>query len=146
MNETALFNPFEFEDVDSAIVQLRDPISGELTKACITLMGPVHPQRRQIDFAIAKRESVRLVEAMRKGRNAVNQVDPEEEFENQTERLAKYTLGWSGLSGEDGKPLEFSLAAARKLYATPKLSWLRDQIKVAADETERFIKRSAASS
>ena len=140
-----MFNPFEFEDVDSVEVAIRNPISGDPTGATVTLMGPVHPRRREIDFAIARRASKRLVEAMTKGRNAIDQSDPEEEDEQVTDRLAKYTLGWAGLAGEDGKPLEFSIAAARKLYGTPKLRWLRDQVKEAADDRERFTRRSAAS-
>ena len=140
-----LFNPFDFEDVDSVDIAIRNPIGGELTGASVTLMGPVHPRRREIDFAIARRASKRLVEAMTKGRNAIDQSDPEEEDQQQTDRLAKYTLGWSGLAGEDGKPLDFSVAAARKLYSTPKLRWLRDQLKEAADDRERFTRRSAAS-
>lgn len=143
MNETALFNPFEFEDVESADVAIVNPL-GEPTGAVVSLMGPEHPRRKEIEFAIQKRARAKLVAAMSRGRGAAAEADPEEEDEQQTDMLAKCTVGWTGFAGEDGKALEFSIAAARKLYATPKLRWLRNQLVEALGDRERFIKRSAA--
>lgn len=140
-----LFNPFDFEDAESTVVVIRNPLTGEPTGATVTVMGPTHPSRRQLDFAIASRDAKRMFEMMRKGRHA-EQVDPEEEDKRVTERLVKYTVGWSGFASDDGRPLEFTPGAANKLYSAPQLCWLRDQIKEVADDRERFIKRSAANS
>lgn len=140
----SLFNPFEFEDVESSEIAIRNPI-GEPTGATVVLMGPEHPRRKEIEFAIQKRARAKLVSAMSRGRNAIDQADPEEEDEQQTDMLAKCTVGWSGFAAEDGRPLEFSITAARKLYSTPKLRWLRNQLVEALGDRERFIKRSAVS-
>ncbi len=142
MSET-LFNPAEFEDVESSEIAIRNPQSGEPTGAVVTLMGPEHPRRKELEFAIAKQARAKLVSAMTRGRNAVDQADPEEEDAQQTEMLAKCTVGWRGLADEAGKPLEFSKEAARQLFTNPKRRWLRDQLVAALADRDRFIRRSA---
>jgi len=56
-----------------------------------------------------------------------------------TEKLARLTKGWLLVTLE-GVPLEveFSLAAARELYAMPELSWLRDQVAEFAAELGNY--------
>ncbi len=134
----ANFDITSFEDVQSASVVIKDPSTGAPTPFVVELAGPEHPFRKKDDFNRARRMRQDL---MKSGK--VQLADPEEEDAEVTDRLADYTLGWQGLSVA-GQMIEFSREAAIKLYSDPKRRWLRDQVKAALEERERFIKRSAA--
>lgn len=132
------FDVTAFEDVQTGTVSIKDPETGAATGLVIELAGPEHPTRKRDSFNKARRARQEL---MKTGK--VQLGDPEEEDAEVTDKLAEYTLGWTGLlSG--GKPVEFSRQAALQLYGDPKRRWLREQVKVALEERERFIKRSAS--
>lgn len=134
----ANFDISGFEDVQSAELAIKDPNTGAPTPLVLTLAGPEHPARKRDDFARARRMRQDL---MKTGK--VQLADPEEEEADATDKIADYTLGWRGLV-INGQAVEYSRAAAVALYSDPKCRWLRDQVKAALDERERFIKRSAA--
>lgn len=130
------FDITAFEDAQSGSVTIKDPATGASTALVIELAGPEHPARRKDGFARARRMRQEL---MKSGKVQLD--DPEEEEAENTAKLADYTLGWSGLvSG--GTPVTFTRAAALQLYSDPKRRWLRDQVSVALEQRERFIKRS----
>lgn len=132
------FDITAFEDVQSGTVTIKDPETGAPTSLVIELAGPEHPARKRDAFNKARRMRQ---EIMKTGKVQLD--DPEEEDADVTDKLASYTLGWTGLlSG--GQPVAFSGQAALQLYGDPKRRWLRDQVKAALEERERFIKRSAS--
>jgi hypothetical protein len=137
MSETELFDLDEYEDVELGEVVVKDPMTGNSTGVVFTLAGPEHPARRKLRMAAQRR----IQRALEKTGRIVTR-DPEEQEEDETELLVAATLGWKGLAS-GGKPLPFSREAAHKVYTDPKRRWLRDQIKTALEERERFMQRSA---
>jgi hypothetical protein len=130
----------EFEDVVSTVVVLKDPMTGGSTSATITLAGPEHPMRKRFTLDRARR--------LRAGFQKTGKIqlgDPEDDEADEVDFLVASTLGWSGLRSA-GEELPFSAAAARQLYLNPKRRWLREQVKAALDEKDRFIQRSATNS
>ena len=131
------FDIANFEDVHSAEVFIRDPETGAPTTLVIELAGPEHPARKRDAFARARKVRNEL---MKTGKMQLD--DPEAEDAADTARLVDWTLGWRGLVSA-GQSVTFGRDVAERLYSNPKYRWLRDQVKAAADERERFIKRSA---
>jgi hypothetical protein len=134
-----MFDINSIKDVTTAEVSLKHPLTGELLGATVTLAGPEHSTRKAIEFA--KQRKLRAA-VLKTGR--VEASDPEEDILDAVEKLAACTLGWTGIS-EEGLPLEFSKAAAAKLYGAEGNTWLRDQVFAAMDERSRFIKACATS-
>lgn len=127
------FDLAAFEDVLSSELTIRDPLTGAPTPLVITIAGPEHPDRKRDEFARSRRMRAEL---MKTGK--VQLEDPEEEEADATERIARYILGWKGLR------TPYTPAAALALVSDPKRRWLREQIRVALEERDRFIQRSAA--
>ena len=135
-----MFKIGSIEDASSAVVDLKHPVTGAPLGASITLAGPEHPSRKALEFA--KQRKLRAA-IQKTGRMEL--LDPQEDELDAVERLVACTLGWDGIADDAGQPIEFSPAAASKLYATEGLTWLRDQIYTALGERERFIKACAPS-
>lgn len=133
------FDVSSYTDVHTGAVTIKNPETGAPTPLVIELAGPEHPTRKRDAFNKARRARQDM---MKTGK--VQLGDPEEEDAEVTEKLAEYTLGWTGLV-IGGQPVQYSRQAALQLYGDPKLRWLRAQVKAALEETERFIKRSANS-
>jgi hypothetical protein len=132
-----MFDINSVSDSQSAEVEIKHPVTGANVGATVTLAGPEHPKRKQIKFARQR--------AARKALNKTGKVllsDPEDDEQDNLEDLAACTLGWTGFS-EDGKPMEFTPAAALKLYQQEKSQWLVSQLMNALNERERFIASSA---
>lgn len=135
----ALLNLDDFEDVPTSVYVVRNPKTGKLTSATITLAGPEHPLRKQ-----------QSLERQRKMRAQVQQAgkillgDPAEDEAEETLRLVDWTLGWTNMAA-GGKELAYSFENVRAAYTDPKRQWLRAQVKAAVDERELFIATSAAS-
>lgn len=60
-----------------------------------------------------------------------------DDVDKNAEFLSKYTVGWENLE-EHGKPVEFSLKAAERIYATYPV--IRGQVISAAMDIRNFIK------
>lgn len=124
-----------FDDMPSAEVQIKNPQTGELLPLFIEVMGPEHPARKKVGFQQTRRMRDGLAKT---GKPTFE--DPEQEDAQEPERIADLTLSWRG----DGLSLPtFTRQAAIELYRSKR--WLMNQVRVALDEKERFIKRSAAS-
>lgn len=134
------FNPKAYKDAQSGFVTIKDPETGAPTALVIELAGPEHPHRKRDTFNKQRRMRHDLAKS-----GKVQFDDPEEEDAENADRLATYTLGWRGMVNDAGQAVPFSREAALAVYRDPELRWLRDQVSVALDERERFIKRSATS-
>lgn len=126
----------DFEDSSTTQLTLLHPQTKAPTKSTITLAGPEHPARKNLDLARTRK--------LRNEFNATGKMptsDPLEDYERETDYLVAATLGWNLTQG--GKELEFSPAAARTLYTDPKKQWLRAQVRESINKSELFIKASA---
>lgn len=132
----AAFDLDDFEDLQTATVVLKNPVTGEPTSSTIEIVGPEHPTRQGIVMARARR--IRA-EFQKTGKVPVS--DPVEDVEADTDLLVSSVTGWNLTQG--GKPLEFSAAAARALFTDPRKQWVRVQVRKALDEAERFIRNSS---
>ena len=126
-----------FEDVQTAVVVIKNPATGAPTAASITIIGPEHPTRKKIQM---DRSRKLRADFQRTGKVGVS--DPLEDIDVQTDFLVACTVGWQG-KVQAGVPLDYSAEAARTLYTNPKRQWVRAQVVKALDEAERFISSSA---
>lgn len=135
----AMFDLDAYDEETSTELVIRDPATGNATPAVFTIAGPEHSARREIK----KAEQRRLQRGLERYGRIVTR-DPDEMEEDETDMLVASTLGWRGVM-RNGIELPYSASEARKLYTDPKRAWLREQVKKALDERERFIRRSAES-
>lgn len=126
------FDPLAFEDVPTAEVRVKDPLTGAATAMVVQLAGPEHPDRKRREFA-----RQRKVRALIAKTQKLPVIDPEDSEAEELDDLVACTLGWSGCA------TPYSAAAARELYADPRRRWLRAQVKAALDERELFTQSSA---
>jgi hypothetical protein len=122
---------------ESTEFELLHPTERTPLGVVFTLAGPEHPARKELAAAWG-RELRRKIN--RAGRVTLD--DPEDESERELALLAAATLGWKGVE-VDGKPVEFSAAAARALYADSRFAWIRRQIRGALGDQDLFIRSSS---
>lgn len=131
------FNLKSIKQVFSAKVVIKDP-NGEPTGVVFEMAGPEHPDRKRIYF----KQSRKIGKSISKtGRYELP--EPEDNEIQKRQDLAAYTLGWTGMADEEGKPIQFSKQAALDLYNDPEMVWLVDQLETALVDKELFITRSA---
>lgn len=126
----------DFEDIESAVLFVKNPDTGEPTSSSITLASKEHPSRKKIDLS-----RTRKLRAQFNKTGKIPVTDPLDEIEDETTYLVASTLAWN--ITQKRKPLEFSEANARALYDNPKTQWLRRQVVEALNEDKLFIKASA---
>lgn len=126
----------DFEDIESGILFLKNPDTGEPTSSSITLASKEHASRKKID--LSRTRKLRL-QFNKTGKIPVT--DPVDEIDDETDYLVSSTLAWN--ISQKGKALEFSEVASRALYTNPKLQWVRRQVVDALNEDKLFIKASA---
>ena len=134
-----MFDLTSIKEAGTADIDILHPITRAPTGAVITLMGPEHPARKKVQY-----ERQRKMRAAFSRRGHVEVGDPEEEEQEEVERLASFTVSWKDI-GIDGKPLEYSKAAAVDLYGRPEMAWLKRQIQSALNDLENFIQTSPES-
>ena len=98
-----MFNIKSISDAQSADVELKDPVSGTALGATITLAGPEHPKRKAIEFARQRKVRAKFQKA-----GKLEFTDPADDEQDNIELLAACTLGWSGITEDDGKEIVFS--------------------------------------
>ena len=155
-NDTASAKPApmldldEVHDLDSAPYEVLHPHTGKPTGGIIVLAGPEHPARKEVVMEFMRRaraeaalRETQLIEASRRpGRFKAPEAevrDPAADMKEGIDNLVKATLGWSGI-GKDGQLIAYSPKAAEELYADPKYQWLVNQLLVALNSAELFIK------
>ena len=79
-----------------------------------------------------------LDRSLRGNRRGEETVTADSLREQQTELLARCTIGWE-LPPLDGKPLVFSINAARQLYGDMRFSWIRKQVDEAINDPRPFL-------
>ena len=76
-------------------------------------------------------------------RNRKAKMTAEQLESRSTELLAACTVGWN-LEDENDKPVPFSVATARELYASKDSPWIRPQVDEAIHEAANFVGESLA--
>lgn len=132
------FNLKSIRQVAAAKIQVKDPATGDPTGVIFEMAGPEHPDRKRITFA----QSRKFLRSYAKTGRA-EMPEPEDAESQKKENLAAFTLGWSGLVDDSGKPVVFSKQAALEMYNDPEMAWLVDQLDTALGEKELFITRLA---
>lgn len=121
---------------ETAVLVIKHPVTGSPSASTVTIAGPEHPVRKAIEFS-----RMRAARKQFEMTGAITVTDPADDEADEADLLARCTLGWSIAAG--GVPLEFSVDAARALYADPRRRWLRDQVKAGLDRISLFIGSSA---
>lgn len=123
---------------DGATLILRHPFTGEVLtnsegkEMTITVIGESAPSFKQVMF---KLQNARMAKMRRATKDQI--ITAEELFSEDIELLAQTTKGWANLE-MNGKPLEFSVAAARDLYG--KIDEIRRQVKEFQSDQRNFLK------
>ena len=130
----------QFEQQDVAEYTLETP-TGERTDVVFMLAGPSHPARVGFERKVSART---LREFNRRGKAQLPD-DPDALYEQQTDRLVAFTLGWSNLVIE-GKAVQFTADAARDLYENRRFGWVRSAVNGALEDLGNFIAGSSMSS
>ena len=104
---------------EGAVMQVKNPLTGEALGATITLIGTDSKAFRDL----AKQ---RATAALKRTKEEQEDYDSDASL---IEMLAKCTLAWSGIE-EGAKAVEFSQENAVKMYS--KYQWLKEQV-------DRFI-------
>lgn len=135
-------------DLDSAEVEITNPLTGAGVNAFVTLAGPENERRKAWEFG--RQRKVRA-DIQRTGKLAVT--DPEEDELDQIEVLLQCVLDWRGFAEDDvkqadgtvvpGAPIPFSKEAARQLFQNKDYAWLRGQLMGRLRDRDLFIKVSA---
>ena len=121
---------------DTAVLVIRHPVTGAASATTVTIAGPEHPVRKAIVFG-----RMRAARKEFEKTGAIHVTDPVDDEADETDLMARCTLGWNLTAG--GVPIEFTLDAARAIYGDPKRRWLRGQVKVGLDQLDLFISGSA---
>lgn len=135
-----MFDVKSITTTETGALELMHPETGEPLGARIILVGPEDAKRKRLETERLGR-SLQLAFQGRRGKRQ----DPDEAWDKDTEYLVACTVGWEGIA-EDGKPIAFSSGEARKLYANPKLGWLRRAVDSFLQDPLNFIKSSAQDS
>jgi len=125
------------KSIPSATVEIKDENGGP-TGVFFELAGPTHPKRKAIQFQLQRRVQQQL---QKTGKVKID--DPAEQESEAREHLSAFTLGWTGLTDENGDTVPFSTAKALEIYEDDEYAWLVDQLQTALNERDRFTKRSA---
>lgn len=116
---------------DGAAVDIK--LDGESTGATITVRGKYSDIAEKL-----QRDAVRRLQRDYKKTGKFVPQDPVDAEEERIAYATACTIGWTGIEGEDGKPLPFSPAAAADLYAKHK--WILEQVDKAIGDDALFLK------
>lgn len=136
VTEDKPFSLDDYEDVLTAEMELKHPISGASTGMIFEIAGPEHPARKRL---VQARQRVMRNELQKSGQIKLN--DPTEDDQDELELLIACTLGWKNLVTRDST-IEFTPENVIALYSDPKKNWVRTQVRKKLDEVELFIRRS----
>lgn len=126
---------------EGAVLEVRHPVSGAVLTTedgqavTVRLAGMDSRRAKRAEQDISDRRVKRTG-----GRRAVTS---EEWDVERLEFLASVTLGWVDGLALDGRPLEFNLENAKRLYE--RLPWLREQAQAFVDDRANFLRASPTS-
>lgn len=112
-------------------LQLSDIKTGKPAGVFITLLGSDSDE-----FLKAKDDRSRFM-ADRLASGVKEELTREERDELACDLLARCTTGWRNLDGEDGTPLPFSKAEAKRVYLTYPA--IREQVNVFIADRSNFV-------
>lgn len=138
VNAAESFDLDDFDDVTTADYVVKHPITGAPTSIVLILAGPEHPARKKQAFSRMRQTRQDFAN---KGKYVPQ--DPAEEDADITDMVGRCILGWSGFY-RGGVAVPYSKNEAITLVTNAKKRWLRDQVKIALDERELFIKGCGA--
>ena len=110
-----------------ADVELVHPITREPLDATITILG-----RDSDEYRAAISEQARK-RAQSRNKGAISFAEADD---GAMEILVACTIGWDGIV-ENGDPIQFSLAEARRIYK--KYPWIREQVDEALADRALFL-------
>ncbi len=125
-----------YEDTTTGTLVLVDPSTQAPTSSTITLAGPEHQSRKQLDLARTRKLRAAVSST---GKMPIS--DPVDDYDDETDYFVAATLGWN--LTRSGQPVPFSPDTARAIYTDPKRQWVREQVKAGLGKTALFIKTSA---
>lgn len=138
MSEGKVFDLSAVKMRDAADLHVADPVTGEPTGFVITVANPYSAAAKGIQRKLFDRAMAEGV----KGRKVKRTFEDVERFG--VDSLVAITLGWTGLHS-DGKEVPYSPEAARTLYETDGLGWLRDEVQAFYEDRQSFFGPSNAS-
>lgn len=115
---------------DGTDVEIINPRTGLKTGVVVTVQGAFAPRFQEMLSRQKKRDALRA-------RNPVARAVGGEEEDDTSELLSEVTLGWKNMV-ENGKPLAFNKAEARRVYEAYPV--IRSQVLAAALEVANFVK------
>lgn len=137
---------------EQADLELTHPKSSEGLGVFFILAGPEHPDRKRYEL-----DKDRKLRAQINKKGSIELEEPEEDRARLLEYLRICTLGWYTLEKDEGTgevtrvdavdfgagPTPFSTGAARDVYASKELGWIKDQIRTGLAKNDVFIKDSS---
>lgn len=124
----------DFEELSTAEVQLKHPVTGADLNQYITIAGPEDPERKRLDFERQRKVTSRVLQTGGKwgGSETVEEAEAE-----QIDVLAAAVRGWRG-----GKFDAIQCTPANVREALRKSAVLRRQLSAALNDRARFIRGS----
>lgn len=132
--KSAALDIAEFENSvqDTAELTILHPVTFEPTDMKITLYTA--------DSDVWRKELMRLRRENAKYENRRDGVPPEKRDSDSVNILVAMTVGWTGIN-ENGSPLPFTKENARRVYANPKLRFIREQVDEFIGDRQNFIRK-----
>lgn len=106
---------------------------GEETGEIITVRGRLSEVAEQM-----QQRAVREMQKQYKRHGKLDPKDPQDQSEERIAYAVACTIGWDGIDDEHGKPLDFTPAAAAKLYGDNRL--ILEQVDAAIGNDALFTK------
>lgn len=143
--DTPALSPFDvtaFQEADTAEMQVRHPVTGELTPWVITFAGPGHAKTVALTATVNRENLAEAREASR-GRNR-RMPSTDEVMAKNVRFVVSRMIGWTPVKiGDD--VIEFSPDAATKLLSDPSYRVLYKQCFDFLVSDESFLPKSATS-
>lgn len=143
---------------ESADLELSHPKTGEGLRSFLILAGPEHPVRKRLEL-----EKDRQMRRQINKKGVLELDEPEEDRKKAVDYLVACTLGWYSLDddvppgqppkrvealdvGLGDAPTPYSAGAARQIYTTPRLGWIKQQARDGLNKQDVFISDSSRTS
>lgn len=126
-----MFDIGSVKTVNSGVLDLTHPITGQAIPAWVELAGANHPKRKACEFA---RSRALRHKVSKKGR--LELTDPQDDADYEVDRLVACTLSWGGFA-RDGQAIPCTPGEVRAMYENNE--WLRVQALEYLGEATNFL-------